>query len=79
MTEEKSVSHEDFTREVLRTPYILIRFIASFFLENDEEIISSKRHLRQSEYNRMLEIGNALGLGSVPVFHMFLKTFEIKG
>ncbi len=77
--EDKEVSYEEYKREVLRQPYILIRFIASFFLENDEEIISDHRAIGKAEYGVMLEIGEALGLSQVPVFHMFCKTFDVKG
>ncbi|MBV6646901.1 MAG: hypothetical protein KI790_15700 [Cyclobacteriaceae bacterium] len=73
------VTYESYKREVLRTPYILIRFIASFFLDNDEDIINNQRHIGKSEYNQMLKIGDKLGLGNVPVFQMFCKTFKVKG
>lgn len=72
------VSYEEYKRVVLVSPYILIRFIASFFLENDEDIISSKRHIGRSEYLQMLKIGEQLGLHKVPVFKMFCKTFDQK-
>ncbi len=72
------VTYESYKKEVLRTPYILIRFIASFFLESEEDIINDKRHIRKSEYKRMLEIGDQLGLSLVPVFQMFCKTFQVK-
>ena len=75
---EVGVSYEDYKKEVLRTPYILIRFIASFFLEGDEDIISDKRKMRKSEYEVMLDIGEKLGLKDIPVFQMFCKTIVIK-
>lgn len=74
-----SVSYEDYKREVLTTPYILIRFISSFFLENDEDIINSKRTIGASEYRAMQRVGDKLGLSRVPVFQMFCKTFTVKG
>ncbi len=76
--EEKEVTYAEYKMEVLRQPYILIRFIASFFLENDEEIISDNRAIGKKEYAVMLDIGEALGLSEIPVFHMFCKTFDVK-
>ncbi|MDH5609407.1 MAG: hypothetical protein OEY56_08005 [Cyclobacteriaceae bacterium] len=77
--EDKPVSYEEYKRTVLRQPYILIRFIASFFLENDEDIISDHRNIGKSEYNVMLQIGEKVGIAEIPVFHMFCKTFVVKG
>jgi len=77
--DSKDVSYKEYKREVLKQPYILIRFIASFFLENDEEIISENRAVRRMEYNVMLKLGESLGLKEIPVFQMFIKTFTVKG
>ncbi len=73
------VSYEEYKREVLKSPYILIRFIASFFLENDEDIINNKRVLGKSEYRAMQNIGEKLGLHKLRVFQMFCKSFDVKG
>lgn len=75
---DEEVSYEEYKKEVLKTPYILIRFIASFFLENEEDIINSNRSIAKSEYTRIVEIGQDLGIALIPVFQMFVKTFEIK-
>ncbi|MEQ8472429.1 MAG: hypothetical protein RIC35_14645 [Marinoscillum sp.] len=75
---DAEVSDEEYRREVLNTPYILIRFIASFFLENDEEIISINRHIGRNEYLQMLKIGEQMGLDKLPIFQMFCKTFDQK-
>jgi hypothetical protein len=74
--ENRTVSYEEYKTEVLNSPYILIRFIVSFFLENDEEIISRKRHIGRSEYLQLLKIGEKIGLNRLPVFQMFCKTFD---
>lgn len=74
---DDEVSSSVYKREVLATPYILIRFISSFFLEQDEDIINN-RSIAKTEYNRLLEIGKKLELDQVPVFHMFCKTFNVK-
>lgn len=74
---EAQVSQDDYRREVLRTPYIFIRFLASFFLEEDEDIIS-KRSMSKTDYGRLVEIGEKLGLKKIPVFHYFCNTFNVK-
>ena len=77
--ETDEVSDMEYRREVLKQPYILIRFIASFFLENDEDIISKDRVIAKSEYHVMLDIGEKIGLAQLPVFQKFCKTFKVKG
>lgn len=78
---QKQVDHEGeinygvYKREVLNSPYLLIRFIASFFLENDEDIINNNHKIGKQEYQRMIIIGEKLGLDKAPVFQMFCKTF----
>ncbi|MFK7952510.1 MAG: hypothetical protein AB8B73_06660 [Ekhidna sp.] len=69
------VDYEAYKKEVLNSPYLLIRFIASFFLENDEDIINQDHKIGKKEYDRMLLIGKKLGLDKAPVFDMFCKTF----
>jgi len=76
--ENMEVTYAEYKKQVLDTPYILIRFIASFFLENDEEIISTNRHIGRNEYLQMLKIGEQLELNRFPVFQMFCKTFDQK-
>ena len=69
--------YEKYKVEVLKMPYIFIRFISSFFLEDDENIISY-RSINKTDYGRLVEIGNKLGFDTVPLFHLFIKTFKIK-
>lgn len=75
----EEVTYEEYKREVLRTPYALIRFISSFFLENDEDIINSRRTIGKSEYLAIQSIGAKLDLDKILVFQMFVKTFDVKG
>jgi hypothetical protein len=75
----EDITYKEYQIEVLKSPYILIRFIASFFLENDEDIINDKRVIRSSEYKSLLNMGEKLGLDKVKVFKMFCKTFDVRG
>ncbi len=72
------INYESYKQEVLETPYIVIRFIASFFLENDEDIINKNHKIKESEYQRMLLIGEKLGLNKLKIFYMFCQTFRSK-
>ena len=72
----KEVDYKVYKEAVLHSPYILIRFIASFFLENDEDIINVDHSGGKAEYQRMMLIGEKLDLDKIPVFQMFCKTFQ---
>ncbi len=73
----EKINENAYKREVLSTPYILIRFIASFFLEQDEDIINA-RSIAKKEFNRLIVIGEKLELNKIPVFDMFCKTFNVR-
>lgn len=70
------VDYREYKIAVLESPYLLIRFIASFFLENDEDIINSNHKIGKTEFQRMELIGGKLELDKVPVFQMFCQTFK---
>lgn len=72
----KEVDYKEYKKAVLESPYLLIRFIASFFLENDEDIINSNHRIRKTEHQRLLQIGEKLELDQIPVFQMFCQTFK---
>ena len=66
-----------YKRAVMTTPYIFIRFLASFFLSEDEDIISS-RSIVLKDYEKLIDIGHKLDLDNIPVYKMFTKTFDVK-
>jgi len=71
------ISMAQYRREVLKSPYIFIRFVSSFFLDSDDDIFT-KRNLSKVDHQRMVEIGEKLDLHKIPVFHYFCKTFDVK-
>ena len=73
---EAEVDYKLYKKAVLESPYLLIRFISSFFLENDEDIINSNHKIGKTEYQRLVLIGEKLELDKVPVFQMFCQTFK---
>lgn len=66
-----------YKQAVMQTPYIFIRFIASFFLNEDEDIINS-RSMVQKDYEKLIDIGHKMELDKIPVYQMFTKTFKVK-
>lgn len=74
--EKGELDYHEYRETVLHSPYLLIRFISSFFLENDEDIINKNHKIGKSEYDRMILIGEKLDLNHMSVFKMFCKTFQ---
>ncbi|SMD31845.1 hypothetical protein SAMN04488029_0183 [Reichenbachiella faecimaris] len=72
----QSVSESAYRDEVLKAPYILIRFLSSFFLDDDEDIIS-QRSISKVDFGRVQSIGEKLGLHKIPLFHYFCSTFKV--
>ncbi len=70
------VDYNEYRQAVLHSPYLLIRFIASFFLENDEDIINKNHKIGKEEFQRLILIGEKLELDKIPVYQMFCKTFQ---
>lgn len=75
----KQVEFDDskYKSEIMNTPYIFIRFLSSFFLNEDEDIINS-RSMVLKDFEKLMDIGHKLELDGVPVFQMFTKTFIVK-
>lgn len=74
---DAEVLFEDYKREVLKTPYIFIRFMASFFMEEDEDIINNTT-MSKTDHQRLVEIGEKLGLKNIPIFQYFQRHINIK-
>ena len=72
-----TVSESEYRKAVLKSPYIFIRFLSSFFLDEDENIISP-RNISKVDFGRVQSIGNKLGLNKIPLFHYFCSTFNVK-
>ncbi|HET8859661.1 hypothetical protein [Marivirga sp.] len=62
---------------VLGSPYLLIRFISSLFLESEEDILNPGK-IRKTEWEKLKLIGNKTGLSEVTLFNEFLEAFEVK-
>lgn len=72
------VSEADLCREGLKTPFIFIRFLTSFFLDDEEEDIAQKRNISKVELARITEIGEKIGFNEIPLFRKFMTNFIVR-
>ncbi|WP_109830261.1 hypothetical protein [Reichenbachiella versicolor] len=72
-----TVDVSQYRLEMLKAPYIFTRFLASFFLESDDDVFGPRK-VNSTDFGRITSIGQKLGLDKIPLFHYFLNTFEVK-
>lgn len=72
---EESV--DSFSHELMYMPYIFVRYLTAFFL-HDEHDITHARSISKVEYEKVLDIGEKLGIGDLHFFKSFCKTFKVK-
>lgn len=66
-----------FARDLMTVPYIFVRFLSTMVL-NDESDIVEQRSISKVEYDKILDIGDKMGLKEIPVFRSFCDTFNVK-
>ncbi len=64
--------------QVLKSPFIIIRFLTSFFMNDEEEDILVERKISQIEYDKVNEIAQKLGLSDLPIYQIYRSKFVIK-
>jgi len=74
----EDITDEEFCLEGLRTPFVFIRYITSFFLDDEEEDLVAERNLSQIEYDRVMDIAQKLGFDQIPLFLKFTTKLKIK-
>ncbi len=62
---------------IMKSSYILIRFLETFFLPEGEEL-TSKRYISNLERQKIISIGDQLQLSEIESFRNFIKTFVVK-
>lgn len=72
-----TASSGDFNKNLMTTPYILLRVVSTLFLDEDEDILK-KRTVLSVESDKILEIGKKLDIADLPVFKQFFENLEIK-
>ena len=66
-----------FAQELLKVPYAFVRFLSSFFLHDEAEIVD-ERSISKVEFDKIIDIGNKLEIADYLVFTSFCKTFNVK-
>lgn len=66
-----------FARELMHAPYAFVRFMTSFFLHDEAEIVE-ERAISSVEFDKIQDIGNKLEISQYLVFTLFCKTFELR-
>lgn len=78
--EELNIINDDsisFESRVMRSPYLLVKFISSLFLENDDEILNPGK-IKKDEFDKINDIGEKIGLAKHLIFKEFLAKYELK-
>lgn len=68
---------KDFARDLMKVPYIFVRFLSTMVL-NDESDIVERRSISKVEYEKIEDIGVQLHINDIPVFRSFCGTFEVR-
>jgi len=64
--------------QVLKSPFILVRFLTSFFMNDEEEDILSERKISKIEYDRVVEISEQLGFTKLPIYQIYRSKLIVK-
>ncbi|MDH5381520.1 MAG: hypothetical protein OEW75_11740 [Cyclobacteriaceae bacterium] len=76
-SEDKIPDFESFSKELMGTPNILVRYLTAFFLYGENEIVEV-HSISKVEYEKVLDIGKRLEIDHLHVFKSFLTTFKVK-
>lgn len=64
--------------QILKSPFIIVRFLTSFFMNDEEEDILTERKISKVEYNRVTEIAGQLGLVELPIYQIYHSKLIVK-
>ncbi len=64
--------------QVLKSPFILVRFLTSFFMNDEEDDILSERKISKIEYDRVDEIAGQLGFKELPIYQIYHSKLIVK-
>lgn len=69
---------EEFCVEIMRAPFILVRFISSFLSNSEDEDLAAERKVVQVEYDRIIEILEKVGLVEIPIVAKHITKLVVK-
>jgi len=64
--------------QVLKAPFIIVRFLTSFFMNDEEEDILADRNISKIEYDRVNEIASQLGFSEVTIYQIYHSKLVVK-
>lgn len=74
----EAVNEENQCMQVLKSPFIIIRFLTSFFMNDEEEDILANRKISKIEYDKVIEVAEQLGLTEIPIFQIYRSKLIVK-
>ena len=66
-----------FSHDLMKAPYGFVRFLSSFFLHDESEIVE-ERSISEVEFNKIIDLGHRLEISDYLVFDSFCKTFQLR-
>ncbi len=66
----------DFRVVLFNGPYVVVKMLGTLFL-NDEDLILQPRGISRIEYDKLVVIGQHLGLGNTEIFQAFCQTYTL--
>jgi hypothetical protein len=76
--DSEEVTDEQYCVELLKAPFILVRFISSFLSGSEDEDLSVERKIGKNEYNRTIEILEKVDLIDIPLVKRHLVKLVVK-
>ena len=77
-TDAAGLNDHDYKKLLCNSPYIFIRFLHSFFWDDDHENLTESRRISKVEFDKVGLIGEKLGLDKTLIFRKFLDSFDVK-
>ncbi len=69
----EGATDEEYAVEVLKAPFIFIRFVSSFFSNSEDEDFAAERKLPKDEYARIKEIMEKIGIADIPLVKKYVS------
>jgi len=75
--QSKKLSDGELYQLIFNAPYLFIRFMQTFFWEENHVIFNEKRRISKVEFDKMADIGKRLQLEDSLIFKKFLDNFNV--
>jgi hypothetical protein len=72
------ITDEQYCVELLKAPFMLVRFISSFLSNAEDEDLSVERRISRNEYDRTIEILEKVDLVNIPLVKRHLIKLVVK-